>query len=175
MQSSRASHGMDRTWPGEGGALALEPQLTSLGPTRTCGALRSRSASMPSIPTILRQLPVDPPPQSSSSITLVLSHSCSQHTLITSILLSLPPQLAMLTFLQSWKYLFFLRSAEPAQPVPAGLHRYWLETAHGPSRFWLPSLRRLRTPLRRLSCSAMVGWAGRGCGLSTCSTSRRRV
>lgn len=42
------------------------------------------------------------------------------------------PTLDMFTFLQSWKYLFFLRSAEPAQPVPAGLHRYWLETSHGP-------------------------------------------
>jgi pimeloyl-ACP methyl ester carboxylesterase len=35
-----------------------------------------------------------------------------------------------LTF--SYKYLFFLRSAQPAEPVPPGLHRYWLETPRGP-------------------------------------------
>lgn len=35
-----------------------------------------------------------------------------------------------LTF--SYKYLFFLRSAQPAEPVAPGLHRYWIETPRGP-------------------------------------------
>ncbi|CAK9784491.1 alpha/beta-hydrolase [Cutaneotrichosporon oleaginosum] len=35
-----------------------------------------------------------------------------------------------LTF--SYKYLHFLRSAQPAEPVFPGLHRYWLETPRGP-------------------------------------------
>lgn len=38
----------------------------------------------------------------------------------------------MFNFLFSWKHLFFLRSAQPAEPVPRGLHRYWLETPRGP-------------------------------------------
>lgn len=39
----------------------------------------------------------------------------------------------MFGFHLSWKYLFFLRSAQPAEPIPHGLQRYWLEnTAPGP-------------------------------------------
>ncbi|GMK55139.1 hypothetical protein CspeluHIS016_0201950 [Cutaneotrichosporon spelunceum] len=35
-----------------------------------------------------------------------------------------------LTF--TYKYLFWRRSGQPAEPVPTGLHRYWIETPQGP-------------------------------------------